>query len=153
MLFRSHGDERDVSLHQVRQHAVEMVGQERAALAAFRPARPEHEVVDEELAAPMEEICKRADAVGEHDACGVAMVATLNKVATHDIVQQGLIALRNLEHRGASGAEVNSGDGAGILIRIPDQFYREILPFELSEPGSYATGIRSEEHTSELQSH
>jgi glutamate synthase (NADPH/NADH) large chain len=77
----------------------------------------------------------------EHDACGVAMVATLNKVATHEIVQQGLIALRNLEHRGASGAEVNSGDGAGILIRIPDQFYREILPFELSEPGSYATGI------------
>ena len=77
----------------------------------------------------------------EHDACGVAMVATLNKVATHEIVQQGLIALRNLEHRGASGAEVNSGDGAGILIRIPDQFYREILPFTLSEPGSYATGI------------
>ena len=48
----------------------------------------------------------------EHDACGVAMVATLNKVATHKIVQQGLTALRNLEHRGASGAEVNSGDGA-----------------------------------------
>ena len=46
----------------------------------------------------------------EHDACGVAMVATLNKKATHDIVQQGLIALRNLEHRGASGAEVNSGE-------------------------------------------
>jgi len=77
----------------------------------------------------------------EHDACGVAMVATLNKKATHEIVQQGLIALRNLEHRGASGAEVNSGDGAGILIRIPDQFYREIVPFELGAPGSYATGI------------
>jgi len=77
----------------------------------------------------------------EHDACGVAMVATLNKKATHDIVQQGLIALRNLEHRGASGAEVNSGDGAGILIRIPDQFYREVVPFELGAPGSYATGI------------
>ncbi|MFZ9542037.1 MAG: hypothetical protein ACO27S_00980, partial [Candidatus Nanopelagicaceae bacterium] len=77
----------------------------------------------------------------EHDACGVAMVATLNKKATHEIVQQGLIALRNLEHRGASGAEVNSGDGAGILIRIPDQFYRDVVSFELGEPGSYATGI------------
>ena len=62
----------------------------------------------------------------EHDACGVAMVATLNKVATHEIVQQGLTALRNLEHRGASGAEVNSGDGAGILTRIPDLFFRAI---------------------------
>ena len=69
------------------------------------------------------------------------MVATLNKKATHEIVQQGLIALRNLEHRGASGAEVNSGDGAGILIRIPDQFYRDVVSFELGEPGSYATGI------------
>ena len=58
--------------------------------------------------------------VNEHDACGVAMVATLNRRATHEIVAQGLTALRNLEHRGASGAEVNSGDGAGILICIPD---------------------------------
>ena len=77
----------------------------------------------------------------EHDACGVAMVATLNKVATHEIVQQGLTALRNLEHRGASGAEVNSGDGAGILTRIPDQFFRAILDFELPPVGSYAAGI------------
>ncbi len=77
----------------------------------------------------------------EHDACGVAMVATLNKIATHEIVQQGLTALRNLEHRGASGAEINSGDGAGILIRVPDAFYREIVNFELGAVGSYATGI------------
>lgn len=77
----------------------------------------------------------------EHDACGVAMVATLNKVATHDIVAQALTALRNLEHRGASGAEPDSGDGAGILICVPDQFYREVTPFTLPEPGSYATGI------------
>ena len=77
----------------------------------------------------------------EHDACGVAMVATLNKVATHEIVQKGLIALRNLEHRGASGAEVNSGDGAGILIRVPDAFYQEVVEFELGAAGSYATGI------------
>jgi glutamate synthase domain-containing protein 1 len=77
----------------------------------------------------------------EHDACGVAMVATLNKNATHEIVEQGLEALRNLDHRGASGAEVNSGDGAGILIGIPDQFFRSVLSFKLPELGSYAAGI------------
>ena len=55
----------------------------------------------------------------EHDACGVAMVATLNKVATHEIVEKALTALRNLEHRGASGAEPDSGDGAGDLVH-PD---------------------------------
>ena len=77
----------------------------------------------------------------EHDACGVAMVATLNKVATHEIVAQALQALRNLEHRGATGAEPDSGDGAGILIRVPDAFYREVAGFALPTVGSYATGI------------
>ncbi|MEO0011221.1 MAG: glutamate synthase large subunit, partial [Actinomycetota bacterium] len=77
----------------------------------------------------------------EHDACGVAMVATLNKVATHEIVAQALTALRNLEHRGASGAEPDSGDGAGILIRVPDAFYRAEVNFTLPAEGSYATGI------------
>ncbi|MFM7451408.1 MAG: hypothetical protein ACKO2M_02830, partial [Actinomycetota bacterium] len=81
------------------------------------------------------------DPANEHDACGVAMVATLNKVATHEIIAKGLVALRNLEHRGASGAEVNSGDGAGILICIPDQFFRAVLPFELPAPLSYAAGV------------
>ena len=77
----------------------------------------------------------------EHDACGVAMVATLNKIATHDIVEKALTALRNLEHRGASGAEPDSGDGAGILIRIPHTFFKESTHFELPPAGSYATGI------------
>ena len=77
----------------------------------------------------------------EHDACGVAMVATLNKVATHEIVAQALEALRNLEHRGATGAEPDSGDGAGILIRVPDAFYRAVSGIELPAAGSYATGI------------
>ena len=77
----------------------------------------------------------------EHDACGVAMVATLNKTTTHDIVEKALTALRNLEHRGASGAEPDSGDGAGILIRIPDRFFREVVEFDLPVSGSYATGI------------
>ena len=81
------------------------------------------------------------DPANEKDSCGVAMVATLNKKATHEIVSQALTALRNLEHRGASGAEPDSGDGAGILIRIPDQFYREVVTFELPESGKYAAGI------------
>ncbi len=62
----------------------------------------------------------------EHDACGVAFVATLTGVASHDIVAKALTALRNLEHRGAAGAEPNSGDGAGILMQVPDAFLREV---------------------------
>jgi len=73
------------------------------------------------------------DPANEHDACGVAMVATLNKVATHEIVAQALTALRNLEHRGASGAEPDSGDGAGILIRVPDEFYQAVAGFKLPD--------------------
>jgi len=81
------------------------------------------------------------DPANEHDACGVAMVATLKKVATHEIVAKALDALRNLEHRGASGAEPDSGDGAGILIRVPDAFYQAVTDFSLPAAGSYATGI------------
>ena len=81
------------------------------------------------------------DPSNEHDACGVAMVATLNKEATHEIVSKALMALRNMEHRGATGSEPDSGDGAGILIRIPDNFYREVVKFKLPNSGEYATGI------------
>jgi len=81
------------------------------------------------------------DPTQERDSCGVAMVATLKKKATHEIVSQGLTALRNMEHRGATGAEPDSGDGAGILICIPDAFYREVVDFKLPEVGRYATGI------------
>ncbi|HQR25942.1 MAG TPA: glutamate synthase large subunit [Nocardioides sp.] len=77
----------------------------------------------------------------EHDACGVAFVSTLTGVPSHDIVAQALTALRNLDHRGAAGAEVNSGDGAGILIQVPDAFLREVVDFELPPPHRYAVGI------------
>ncbi|MFD1826640.1 MULTISPECIES: glutamate synthase large subunit [Mumia] len=77
----------------------------------------------------------------EHDACGVAFVATLTGQATHEIVAQGLTALRNLDHRGAVGAEVDSGDGAGILIQVPDAFLRDVVDFVLPEAGCYAVGI------------
>ena len=81
------------------------------------------------------------DACCEHDACGVAMVATLRGAPGHDIVEAALGALRNLEHRGATGAEADSGDGAGLLVQVPDAFLREVVDFELPAPGSYAVGL------------
>ena len=80
------------------------------------------------------------DPTYEHDACGVALVATLTGEPSHTIVEQGLTALVNLEHRGASGAEVDSGDGAGILVQVPDAFLRAVLPFSLPPAGHYAVG-------------
>ncbi|MBA3308545.1 MAG: glutamate synthase subunit alpha, partial [Nocardioidaceae bacterium] len=76
----------------------------------------------------------------EHDACGVAFVATLTGIASHDIVEKALIALRNLDHRGASGAEPDSGDGAGIVVQVPDSFLRQVCDFELPPVGGYAVG-------------
>ncbi|MFV8172327.1 glutamate synthase large subunit [Mycolicibacterium peregrinum] len=80
----------------------------------------------------------------EHDACGVAMVADIHGRRSRDIVDKAITALVNLEHRGAQGAEPNTGDGAGILLQVPDSFLREVckdLGFELPAEGSYATGI------------
>ena len=77
----------------------------------------------------------------EHDACGVAFVATLTGVASHDIVAKALTALRNLDHRGAAGAEPNSGDGAGILLQVPDAFLRAEVDFDLPPQHAYAVGI------------
>jgi glutamate synthase (NADPH/NADH) large chain len=80
------------------------------------------------------------DPANEHDACGVAFVADLAGRRDHDIVRKALTALRNLEHRGARGAEPDAGDGAGILIQVPDGFFREVVDFELPAPGLYAVG-------------
>ena len=80
------------------------------------------------------------DGLHEHDACGVAFVATLTGQASNDIVAKGLTALRNLDHRGASGAEPDSGDGAGILMQVPDAFLRDVVDFELPYAGAYAVG-------------
>ena len=77
----------------------------------------------------------------EHDACGVAMVADMHGRRSRDIVDKAITALVNLEHRGAQGAEPNTGDGAGILIQVPDAFLRAVVDFDLPEPGSYATGM------------
>jgi glutamate synthase (NADPH) large chain len=80
------------------------------------------------------------DPANEKDACGLAMVATLRGTAGHDIVDAALGALRNLEHRGAVGSDAGTGDGAGILCQVPDEFFRAEVPFELPAAGEYAVG-------------
>lgn len=77
----------------------------------------------------------------EHDSCGVAMVVDMHGRRSRDIVDKAITALLNLEHRGAAGAEPNSGDGAGIMLQIPDKFFRAVVDFELPAEGSYASGI------------
>ncbi len=79
--------------------------------------------------------------VYEHDACGVAMVVDMHGRRSREIVDHAITALVNLEHRGAAGAEHNSGDGAGIMIQVPDKFLRAVCEFDLPDEGSYATGI------------
>ncbi|MBT0567658.1 glutamate synthase large subunit [Williamsia sp. CHRR-6] len=77
----------------------------------------------------------------EHDSCGVAFVVDMHGRRSRDIVDKAITALVNLEHRGAAGAEPNTGDGAGILIQVPDRFLRAVVDFELPPAGEYATGI------------
>jgi glutamate synthase (NADPH/NADH) large chain len=77
----------------------------------------------------------------EHDACGVAFVATLERRASHEVVDAGLRALENLAHRGAFGADPETGDGSGILVQMPDRLLRAVVPFELPPVGSYGSGV------------
>ncbi len=77
----------------------------------------------------------------EHDSCGVNFVCNLRGEASHEIVKMGIDALCTLQHRGAIGAEKNTGDGAGILMQIPDKLYRDSVAFDLPPAGYYATGI------------
>ncbi|MBB4931031.1 glutamate synthase (NADPH/NADH) large chain [Lipingzhangella halophila] len=77
----------------------------------------------------------------EHDACGVGFVADLSGRRSHEIVEKALTVLRNLDHRGASGADPEDGDGAGIMTQVPDALYREVCEFALPEAGGFAVGI------------
>jgi glutamate synthase (NADPH) large chain len=77
----------------------------------------------------------------EHDACGVSFVVDIRGRRSHDIVATALGALCSLEHRGAQGAEANTGDGAGLLIQVPDAFLRAVVDFALPHAGSYAVGL------------
>ena len=76
----------------------------------------------------------------EHDACGVGMIADLTGTPTFGTISDALTILENLEHRGAVGADVDSGDGAGVLIQMPDSFLRLVLDAELPPEGSYGVG-------------
>ena len=124
----------------------------------------------------------------EHDACGVSFVVDVQGRKSHNIVAMGIGALCRMEHRGATGAESETGDGAGVLIQVPHKFLSAVVSFLLPDLGSYGVGMaflpanlehreaavskiatilreerlellgwrevpRSEEHTSELQSH
>jgi glutamate synthase domain-containing protein 2/glutamate synthase domain-containing protein 1/glutamate synthase domain-containing protein 3 len=73
----------------------------------------------------------------EHDACGVGMVARLDNTPTHEVVSRAITALENLEHRGATGADPCTGDGAGILMQMPDELMRATVDFELPPLGEY----------------
>jgi glutamate synthase (NADPH/NADH) large chain len=106
-----------------------------------------------------EEIQALADqglyAAQEHDACGVGFVAHIKGQKAHSIIQQGLKILENLDHRGAVGADKLMGDGAGILIQIPDEFFRAEMAaqgVELPPPGEYGVGMifLPKEHASRL---
>ncbi|MBK7277155.1 MAG: glutamate synthase subunit alpha [Betaproteobacteria bacterium] len=103
------------------------------------------------------------DPAGEHDACGVGFVAHIKGVKAHAIIEQGLKILENLDHRGAVGADKLMGDGAGILIQIPDDFYRAEMAVSgkapdgrvgvtLPPPGEYGVGMifLPKEHASRL---
>ncbi|MCH9037870.1 MAG: glutamate synthase large subunit [Chloroflexi bacterium] len=90
----------------------------------------------------------------EHDACGVGMVANIKGVKSHSVVTQGLEVLCNLEHRGARGADPETGDGAGVLIQMPHEFFAaqcSALDIELPEAGLYAVGMTFMSHPPEEQ--
>jgi len=114
----------------------------------------------------------------EHDACGVGIVARLGGGPNHEVVAKAVLANEHLYHRGATGADADTGDGAGILLEVPDAFLREHAGVDLPPAGQYGVAVcfvspddevsaeaetiltetvedegRSEEHTSELQSH
>ena len=77
----------------------------------------------------------------EHDACGVSFVVDMHGRASHEIVATGLGALCSMEHRGATGAETQTGDGAGVLLQIPHKFFNAVTNFDLPNVGSYGVGL------------
>jgi len=77
----------------------------------------------------------------EHDACGVGFVVDIKGRKSNSIVRKALQVLMNLAHRGACGCEVNTGDGAGILIQTPDRFLRKVAPATLPPAGEYGVGL------------
>ncbi len=84
------------------------------------------------------------DPLFEHDACGMGFVAHIKGCKSHQIIEDALTVLENLSHRGASGADENTGDGAGIMLQIPHDFFKRecgVLGFDLPEQGQYGVGM------------
>ena len=81
------------------------------------------------------------DPAFEHDACGVGFVARIDGERTHKIVEEGVQILCNLEHRGAVGGDMKTGDGAGMLLQMPHDFFKRVLPFSLPAEGTYGAGM------------
>ena len=79
--------------------------------------------------------------IHEHDACGVGMVVDTKAIASHSIVEKGITILERLLHRGATGSDPETGDGAGMLLQIPHDFFKHVVPFDLPEAGKYAVGM------------
>ena len=77
----------------------------------------------------------------EHDNCGIGFVAHIKGKPSHDIINRGLEVLLNMDHRGATGADDSTGDGAGLLMQIPHEFITEVLNLNVGEPGRYGTGL------------
>ncbi|MDR3237414.1 MAG: hypothetical protein LBT84_02805, partial [Spirochaetia bacterium] len=80
------------------------------------------------------------DRENEHDSCGIGFVANIKGEKSFDIIRRGLEVLERMTHRGAEGADNKTGDGSGIMIQIPHEYYKELVP-ELPAPGAYATGL------------
>ena len=77
----------------------------------------------------------------ERDACGVGLVADLKNEPSHKIIEMGITVLKRLMHRGAVGSDPDTGDGAGILLALPDEFFRLVLPNKLPARGKYGVAM------------
>ncbi|HNM04220.1 MAG TPA: hypothetical protein PKK05_15005, partial [Leptospiraceae bacterium] len=77
----------------------------------------------------------------DKDSCGVSFIANIKGKKSRDIIEKGIRLMCNLEHRGAEGADPKTGDGAGIMIQIPDAFFRKNVSFTLPNEGDYAVGV------------
>src|SRR3954467_15041807 len=95
------------------------------------------------------------DPTYEHDACGVSLVPKLDGEPSHETVQRAIVALENLEHRGAAGADPNTGDGAGILLQLPDALLRGVVGGGPPPAGRYGVAVcflpQDDERRAELE--
>src|SRR5215210_3493163 len=134
-------------------HAPEPLLPFRAPPQGREPAHREH-AMHRRTARPTQPV-GLYDPSYEHDACGVAMVARLGGTACHETVQRAVAALENLEHRGAAGADPNTGDGAGMLLQLPDELLRGVIRADLPPPGRYGVAVcflpQEEERRAELE--